>query len=280
MRSFIKEMRVKSWIKNIFVFVPLVFALELQNVEKLLATLIAFAAFCLVSSAIYVFNDICDADKDAAHPVKCTRPIASGAISKRSAVVFAVLLAIAGIAIGASVGLSAVVLIVTYTILNLTYSMWLKHIPILDCFCVATGFVLRVYTGGAASGEYISDWLFLTIAAASLFMAFGKRRGELLKVGDTTTRKVLRLYDSVFLNGMVFVCAGLSIVFYALWAMYRGSNMIYTVPLIIFLVSKYLLLIHNTDSHGDPMTVIFEDKILLISCAAYALLVFLFLYIL
>ena len=279
MKSYVKEMRVKSWIKNVFVFVPLVFALELRNAEKLLATLIAFAAFCLVSSAIYVFNDICDADKDATHPIKRARPIASGAISKRSAAVFAALLAIAGIAVGASVGVSAVVLIAAYTMLNLLYSLWLKHIPVLDCFCVATGFVLRVYTGGAASGEHISDWLFLTVAAASLFMAFGKRRGELLKVGDTATRKVLRLYDAVFLNGMVFVCAGLSIVFYALWAMYRGSNMIYTVPIILFLVSKYLLLIHNSDSHGDPMTVVFEDKILLLSCAAYALLVILFLYV-
>ena len=278
MSPYIKEVRIKSWLKNIFVFIPLVFSLELLNAEKLMMTIIAFIAFCLASSAIYVFNDICDAEKDASHPVKHTRPIASGAIPKQGAVAFAALLAVAGITASLAAGWLVVVLIAAYILLNLMYSLWLKRKPVFDCFCIAAGFVLRVYTGGAASGEYISDWLFLTVIAMSLFMAFGKRRGELIKLGDTATREVLQQYDLKFLDGMMFVCAGLSIVFYSLWTMYRGSNMIYTVPLIIFLVSKYLLLIYNNDSHGDPTAVIFEDKTLLACCGLYGLLTIALLY--
>ena len=271
-------MRLKSWLKNIFVFMPLVFSLELFNMDKLLMTAIAFVAFCLVSSAVYVFNDICDAKKDSAHPIKRARPIASGMIKKRGAAIFSISLATVGIVLGLSVNPLTGVLAAVYLILNIAYTLRLKHKPIFDCFCIAAGFVLRVFTGGAASGEPVSDWLFLTIVAMSLFMAFGKRRGELIKIDDGATREVLQGYEMSFLNGMVYTCAGLSVVFYALWAIHRGSNMIYTVPLIIFLISKYLLLIHSSDSHGDPTTVIFEDKTLLVTCALYGLLTIALLY--
>ena len=278
MKSYLQEMRLKNWVKNIFVFVPLVFSLGLFNREKLLATLIAFVAFCLVSSAVYMFNDMCDIDKDRAHPVKQNRPIASGVITVRKAFVFATLLAGMGIAISFCVNVATGILVVSYLALNLTYTLKLKHQPILDCFCIAAGFVLRVYAGGEASAEPVSDWLFLTVTATSLFMAFGKRRGELAKVGGSSTREVLQWYNAVFLNGMVFVCAGLSIVFYSLWAMYRASNMIYTVPLVIFMVSKYLLLIHDDNSHGDPTAVLFGDKPLCASAGLYGLLTMTLLY--
>lgn len=278
MSPYIRVIRPKSWLKNIFVFIPIVFSSELLNVQKLSMTVVAFAAFCLVSSAVYVFNDICDADQDAMHPKKCTRPIASGAIKKWTAAVFAVSLATVGLLVSFLVNVFTGALMVAYLLLNVSYTLRLKHKPIFDCFCIAAGFVLRVYTGGAASGEAVSDWLFLTVVSVSLFLAFGKRRGELLKVGDSSTREVLQWYDLSFLNGMVFVCAGLSVVFYALWAMYRGSNMIYTVPFIIFLISKYLLLIHRNDSHGDPTTVILDDKSLLVACGLYGLLTIALLY--
>jgi len=278
LKPYIKEMRPKNWVKNIFVFIPLVFSLELFNAEKLLMTIIAFAAFCLASSAVYVFNDIIDADKDAAHPVKHSRPIASGLITTRKAAIFVAVLAGTGIVISLAANLLTGMLVAGYLTLNVVYTLRLKHKPILDCFCIATGFVLRIYAGGAASGEVVSDWLFLTIVAMSLFMAFGKRRGELLRVRTCETREVLNSYDLSFLKGIVFACAGLSIVFYSLWAMYRGSNMIYTVPLIIFIVAKYLLLIHSRDSHGDPTTVIFEDKSLFAACGLYGLLMIVLLY--
>ena len=278
LKPYIKEMRLKSWIKNIFVFIPLVFSLGLFHVDKLLVAFIAFVAFCLASSAVYVFNDIFDADKDAAHPVKQKRPIASRVITRRKAAVFAATLAGAGIAVSLAVNLLTGMLIIGYLALNLIYTLWLKHKPIVDCFCIATGFILRVYAGGAAIGYSVSAWLFLTMVAMSLFMAFGKRSGELIKVDNFTTREVLKCYNLSFLRGMIFACAGMSVVFYALWTMYRSSIMIYTVPLIIFIVSKYLLRIHCNDSHSDPTTVIFEDKSLLAACGVYGLLTIVLLY--
>lgn len=278
MKIYIKEMRIKSWLKNIFIFIPLVFSLELFNMDKLMMAAAAFGAFCLGSSAIYVFNDICDMSKDALHPVKRTRPIACGAISKQKAIVFAGLLAVIGCIAGLAISFLTGLIIIGYIVLNLLYTLWLKHIPIFDCFCIATGFVLRVYAGGGASGESVSDWLFLTVVTMSLFMAFGKRRGELIYVGASDGRDVLRWYDMGFVKGMVFVYAGLSVVFYALWAMNRGSNMIFTVPIIIFIVSEYLLIVHSQDSHGDPTTIIFEDKSLLSACGIYVVVTILLLY--
>ena len=278
MKPYIKEMRIKSWLKNVFIFIPLVFSLELLHTSALLNTLVAFTAFCLVSSAIYLFNDICDADKDALHPVKQTRPIASGTISKRKAAIFAILLVSIGLAAGFAAGYLTGILIAAYIVLNLLYSLWLKHQCVFDVFSIAAGFVLRIYAGGAASGAPVSDWLFLTVVAMSLFMAFGKRRGELLNVEDHNRRDVLLWYDAKFLSGMIFICAGLAVVFYALWAMSRGKNMIYTVPLIVFILSKYLLLLHYKGSHGDPTTVILEDKVLLFACGIYALITVALLY--
>jgi 4-hydroxybenzoate polyprenyltransferase len=160
----------------------------------------------------------------------------------------------------------------SYYALNISYTLWFKHIPIYDCFCIAAGFVLRVFAGGAAYGGGISDWLFLTVVAMSLFMAFGKRRGELVRTDGFSTRMALERYNELFLNGIIFTCAGLSIAFYSLWSLDRGDNMIYTVPLIIFLVCNYLLLIYHKDSHGDPTSMIFASKTLIVTCGLYALL--------
>jgi 4-hydroxybenzoate polyprenyltransferase len=275
-------MRPKSWLKNVFVFVPAVYALQLFNPDKLFPTVLAFIGFCAISSATYMFNDICDAEKDAAHSVKKNRPIPSGKVSKPQAAVLAAALAVGGLALTALLaGLTTGAFGLIYLVMNLAYTLYLKHKPIIDCFCIAAGFVLRVYAGGSATGEAVSEWLFLTIIAASLFMAFGKRRGEMLMNKDGSefdTRKVLSRYDLAYLSGTVFACAGLSIVFYSLWAINRGSNMVYTVPFIIFIVLKYLLIIHDEKSLGDPTTVIFDDKAFLFSCGIYAVLTVFLLY--
>jgi 4-hydroxybenzoate polyprenyltransferase len=217
-----------------------------------------------------VFNDIFDAKKDAAHPVKCKRPIANGLIAKPKAAVFCVALALSGIAISLTVNGYAALLVLAYLLLNISYTVVLKHKPIFDCFCIAAGFVLRIYSGGVASGDTVSDWLFLTIVTASLFMALGKRRGEMLKTDDNTTREVLSRYNIDYLHQMMFVCAGLAVTFYSLWSMSRRMNMIYTVPMIIFIVCKYLLLLYDNGTYGDPTTVIYSNKVLLASIILYA----------
>jgi 4-hydroxybenzoate polyprenyltransferase len=240
-----------------------------------------FLAFCLISSAVYVINDIIDAPKDRLHPEKCSRPIANGKIKVSIAVVYAVGLLAAGISLTLfGYGDYYVLLFASiYFILNLAYSFGLKNIAIVDCFCIAAGFILRIFAGGAAGNAPISEWLFLTMVAATLFMAFGKRRGEMVQVSDSgTTRKVLESYDLNFVNGMIYTCAGLSVVFYALWAIQSVPTMIYTVPLIIFIICKYLLIVHGKSSNGDPTSVILGDKGLMTAILLFGVISVLLLY--
>jgi 4-hydroxybenzoate polyprenyltransferase len=276
--DFVRELRPKNWLKNIFVFIPLVFSLKMTDIGKLTATSLTFVAFCLLSSAVYIYNDIHDVEADRKHPVKCNRPIASGVIGVKTAATVAVLLMLASFGLAYCVNLFTALVLVAYATENLLYTAMLKRYPIYDCFCIAAGFIFRVYAGSFASGEPVSDWLFLTIVAMSLFMAFGKRFGEMQKVDPANQRVVLAHYDLAFLNGMMFCMAGLTIVFYSLWAMNRGMGMIYTVPIIIFIVSKYFLLIHDEKSHGDPTTVIMTNKTLLFACGIYVVVTVLFLY--
>jgi len=172
--DFCKLARPKHWVKNILVFVPIVYAQGLSDLGAVFAALMSFAAFCLVASAVYVINDIVDAEKDAAHPVNRARPIASGRVGKQGAALFATILVVAGLSVAGLFGGWVVMLFaLAYVLLNLLYSFFIKNVPVLDCFCIAAGFVIRIYAGGAAIGEGISEWLFLTVTFGALFMAFG-----------------------------------------------------------------------------------------------------------
>jgi len=274
LRLYIKLARPKHWLKNGLVFVPLLYAHNMAKPGLLLATVQCFAAFCLLSSAVYIVNDIIDAAEDRKHPLKKNRPIASGALAANRAVIVAAVLFVASLflTVAGYGNYQVLIFALLYAVLNLAYSFLLKHYAVIDCFCIAAGFVLRIFAGGAAGNSAISEWLFLTMTAVSLFMAFGKRRGEMLQVAADDTRKVLASYEMQFLTGMIFVCAGLTVVFYALWAMMNMSAMIYTTPLVLFIVSRYLLDIHGKTSHGDPTAIILGDKGLLIAVVIFGLL--------
>ncbi|MCL2048631.1 MAG: UbiA prenyltransferase family protein [Defluviitaleaceae bacterium] len=276
--NYLKLMRPKHYLKNALVFVPLMYSFRLTEPTLLASVAIVFAALCLVSSGVYALNDIADCEKDKTHPRNKTRPIASGLISKPAAALFALLLFAAGGALAARHG-AAIYFVGGYVLLNLAYSFKLKHVAVIDCFCIAAGFVLRVYAGGAVIGEFadVSEWLFLTITAVSLFFAFGKRRGEMLNIGGFG-RKVLANYNIDFLNGIIFSCAGISVIFYALWAIESDAPMVYTVPLVIFIICKYLLNIYSGSSYGDPVTVILGDKILIGATIIFGAVSLFFLY--
>ncbi len=275
---YLKEMRIKSWLKNLFVFFPIVFSLELFEWKKLMEAIILTVAFCLVSSAIYVLNDINDVENDRKHEVKKNRPIASGQISVPCAWILLICLAIAGFGLAFFVNLDSFLLIVAYVVINILYSKWLKTKVLVDCFCIAVGFVLRVMVGGTIVSAGVSDWMFLTVVALSLFMAFGKRRGELHSYAGGETRDVLEVYDMHFLDGIVFMCAGLTMVFYSLWSISQKSNLVYTVPIVLFIVIRYLLLVFKGRSEADPTTLILSDKTLWISCGICALVMLAMLY--
>jgi len=277
-RDIITEVRVKSWLKNVLVCFPIVFSLELVNLKKVLSTIVLVAAFCLVSSAVYIFNDLNDIEADRKHETKKYRPIASGRIIIPVAVIMMVCFIIVGVALSLSVNFKAMLIVLAYIVINILYSKWLKHTELVDCFCIASGFVLRVMAGGTIVSEGVSNWLFLTVVSMSLFMAFGKRKGEIESRHGNETRNVLKHYDKTFLNGIVFMCAGLTMVFYSLWTISHETKLVYTVPIVLFIVIRYLMLVFRGKSEGDPTNVILSDRLLLIAAGICAVVIIIILY--
>ncbi|MBO4449628.1 MAG: decaprenyl-phosphate phosphoribosyltransferase [Clostridiales bacterium] len=275
--KYIKLLRIRHWIKNILIFLPLFFSGSLLSAaDKILNCILAFVCFCLVSSAIYIFNDIRDVEQDRKHPRKAKRPIASGEISVRTGIVIMVILIAAAAVISViRIPVSGLFLVV-YLLLNVSYSIWLKHIPIVDVSCIASGFLIRMMYGAFVADIAISNWLYLTVIAASFYMALGKRRNELVNTGEDTTRKVLKEYTVGFLDKAMTAMLSLTIMCYALWSVdnttvqhYGSNNIIWTVPLVIIIILKYNLdLEKKTD--GDPVEVFTHDGILISLVAVYA----------
>lgn len=285
MKYYLKELRVHHYIKNLLIFTALIFSGNLFNGKNLLNGFLGFAAFCLVSSAVYIINDIFDVEKDRRHPTKCKRPIASGKIPVKNAwITFAVLVA-ASAAINAFVfNPFASALLALYLLLNLAYSFGLKNIPIVDVTILVSGFLIRIVYGALTTNIQISDWLYLTVIAIAFYFALGKRRNELKNINSDETRKVLKFYNVGFLDKNMYMCIGLANVFYALWAMEKSAGatdnhrfLIWTFPLVLLILMKYSLNVEG-DSDGDPVEVLIHDKILIILCVIYAAVMGLILY--
>lgn len=280
MKEYIKLIRIKHWIKNILIFLPIFFSKNLGNVEKVIDIVIGFISFSLIASSIYIINDIRDLENDKKHPVKSKRPLASGKISVNKAIVLAIILVILSFAIliigcikyNANL-IGGVFFLILYFALNLAYSMGLKDKPIVDISILALGFVIRVLFGGAIIKVNISSWLFLTIFAISFYLGLGKRRNEYIKHQDKETRNVLKLYNLEFLNKNMNICLSLAICFYALWAKdYDNPFVLWSVPLIIIMCMKYGLNIEQDDSEGDPTDIIIKDKYLIMLVIIYIIL--------
>jgi 4-hydroxybenzoate polyprenyltransferase len=267
----VRLMRPRHYIKNFLIFVSITFDHNLFNPQVLIQALLGFAAFCLLSSAVYVFNDIRDVEADRQHEVKRGRPIASGAVPIPAAWVLAAALFLCALAIQlAAFGArgNSLLLFLAYFAVNLGYSLGLKHVPFLDIVLLVMGFVLRVVYGAAIVGSSTSAWVYLTVFSLSFYLGLGKRRNELLKAGGDT-RKVLRYYSYEFLDKFMYMCLTLAVTFYALWsaddqitAKYGTDKLIWTVPLVIIILMKYSADIES-NSYGDPVDVVMHDKVLL-----------------
>ena len=278
MKPYIELMRVKHYIKNLVIFLPLVFSVQLLDIKKFTVSFIGFLGFCFLSSIVYIFNDIQDVEKDRKHKVKKTRPIASGKISKKRAIGCIGILLIIWLTLNLGLLLyckvdnnliiSSTTISIIYLVLNLTYSKVLKNYPIVDVTIIVIGFILRMAYGATLTGIEISNWLYLTVMAGSFYMGFGKRRNETVKNGDKS-RSVLGKYSKEFLDRFMYVCLTLVIVFYSLWCIDAstiervGNNyMILTIPLLLIMLMKYSLDI-ETDSDDDPVEVILNDRLLM-----------------
>ncbi len=277
MKKYIKLMRVKHYIKNLLIFVSLFFAKGIFETDKLLAAGMGFFSFCLISSAVYIINDINDIEKDKNHPTKCNRPLASGAVSKTQAIILLSICIIGAITLNFFTGkILSVIYVIIYFVLNVLYSFALKNYPIIDIVILTSGFVLRVLYGAYITDTIISSWLFLVIISGSFYLGLGKRRAEIELKADS--RKVLKYYNYAFLDKNMYVCFALVSVFYALWAKeFSNPNMIYSVPLVFVILMKYSLDIEG-DYDGDPVEVVLKDKWLISLSVLYIILVSVLLY--
>lgn len=282
--SYIKLMRPKHYIKNFLVFLPLLFSGMFFDKNNILTCLLGFICFSLLASTIYIINDIKDKDKDKMHKTKCNRPIASGKVSVKNAIIVDILLItiIVLICILGNFNALSISLALLYFILNLMYSFGAKNIPILDIIILVSGFFIRVLFGATLLNITVSNWLYLTVIAISFYLGLGKRRNEIIKSG-VNYRKVLKYYNKDFLDKNMYMCLTMTIVFYSLWTtdsviVLKNNNLlIWTVPLIIIIAMKYSMNIEG-DSDGDPVEVIMKDKVLIALGLIYMISLFVILY--
>ncbi|MGD1008744.1 MAG: decaprenyl-phosphate phosphoribosyltransferase [Candidatus Aminicenantales bacterium] len=268
-----KSLRPQQWIKNFFIFAPLIFSQNIFNRPLLLKTIEAFAAFCLVSSAHYIFNDLRDLEEDRCHPVKSKRPLASGRLRKGTAVVALLVIGAAGLALAAAINLPFLIIAAGYLVLQTAYSMWLKHVVILDVFVVAAGFLIRVVAGGLAIKVQISSWLLICTILLALFLAMGKRRYELVLLDKDAAshRPILKEYNTYLLDQMISVVTASTLLAYCLYtisaetvAKFGTRNLIFTVPFVLYGIFRYLYLIHQKAEGGTPEALIIHDRPLLL----------------
>ena len=283
MKKYIKLMRVHHYIKNGLILLPLIFSMRLGDISLLTKTIIGVIAFCIISSAVYIINDIKDLESDRRHITKRNRPLASGEVSIKSAWVLASCLFVAAVFINifaSNYALNSWFYLFAYIAFNYGYSCGLKNVPIVDVMILASGFLLRVLYGSAISGIDISSWLYLTVIALSLYLSLGKRRNELTrqKTGQTS-RKALQYYSYDFLDKIMYLCLTLAISFYSLWSIdpltiqrISSTYLVWTVPLVIIIFMKYSLTIEG-GSEGDPIEIIIKDRILLLLIGLFAVIV-------
>ena len=254
----LRLVRPRQWIKNTFVLAPLVFAREFTNPESVVNALIAFGLFCIASSASYILNDIHDIERDRTHPLKRhSRPLAAGTVSVRSAVVllavcYGVLLA------GWFWSVPTMLAIFAYLALNVAYTYWLKHQPVLDLFSIAGGFVLRAYAGALALTVPLSSWMAITTLCLALYLAAIKRRQELTSNG-AESREVLRMYSAALIDRYAEMSATGALIFYSLFVISANAKLAATIPLVIFGLYRYWYVVERLGGGESPTDAVLSD---------------------
>ncbi len=260
-------LRVYQWSKNALVLMPLVFAQQLLDSTAVLRSLIATAAFCLASSAAYIVNDIRDLENDRSHPIKCRRPLPSGAVSSPVAALIALGLFGASLALGFGLSIPFLLALVSYLVLTIGYSITLKNIFIVDVIIVAMGFVIRAIAGAVAIEVVFSNWLIVCTLFLALFLALGKRRGEIALLEDEARnhREVLRHYSIVFIDQMLLIVASGALITFTIYTCSPevveriGTDKLYmTLPFVVYGLARYLWLIQRNET-GDPSQVLLKD---------------------
>ena len=276
--AFLVALRPAQWTKNAFVLAPLVFALRATDPHSVARATLALLAFCALASAAYLMNDLFDRERDRHHPVKRYRPIASGELSTGAAIAGAMGIGAAGLGACGALGVAVFACGAAYLALQLLYSRVLKHLPILDVFAIAAGFVLRVLSGAAAISVPVSSWLYLCTLLLALFLALEKRRAELelLQGSASEHRATLSGYTLPFVDQLVSIVCACTVLAYALYTLapetiekFGGDRLKYTVPFVLFGIFRYLFLVHRRGVGGQPERVLLVDRVLQADIAAW-----------
>ena len=272
-RDAVNSMRPSQWIKNLFVFAPLIFAQKFFDFFLILKTIGAFLLFCILSSAIYILNDLLDIEEDKIHPRKSKRPIALCKISKNQAISIFIALSVVSLSLAFWLNKYFFIAALTYFILQLAYSIKLKRIVIVDVFIIAAGFVIRIVAGGIVIEVPISSWLLICTMLLALFLAMSKRRHELVILENMASnhRSSLKEYSSYLLDQMIAVVTASTLIAYCLYTIsaetvekFETKNLIFTVPFVLYGIFRYLYLIHHKEKGGSPESLVIKDKPLLI----------------
>jgi 4-hydroxybenzoate polyprenyltransferase len=281
-----KTMRPKQWTKNVFVWAALIFDRKLFVLGPFLRTLTAFILFCLISSAVYIINDLVDMPKDRLHPEKRSRPLASGALNPKVAIAGAVVIILGCLPVSLSINWQFTAILYGYLLMMIAYSFWLKNVVIVDVFTIAMGFVLRVAAGVAVvSAARFSPWLYVCMTLLALFLGLGKRRQEIVLMNEngSTTRRILAEYNLRFVDEMLAVVSASTVMAYATYTFSApdlppNHLMMLTIPFVLYAIFRYLYLIHVKGETDPPDVVVLKDRALQIDVMLFALVVFVVFY--
>jgi len=278
-RAVIDSLRLKQWTKNLLIFAGILFSQNIFVLPMLINVLSAFAIFCLLSGAVYLFNDIGDIERDRKHPLKSLRPLASGRLSIREAFIAFTVIVVTGLGASFYLGPYFFAVALGYVLLQIAYTFFLKYVVILDVFAIAAGFVLRVIAGAVVIDVDISSWLIICTILLSLFLGFSKRRHELESLDQSARehRKVLGDYSVYLLDQMISVVTASTVVCYALYTMsdetvskFGTTKLIFTVPFVLYGIFRYLYLVHKKGEGGNPENILVKDIPLIIDIFLWA----------
>lgn len=269
-KHYLQLMRIHQWVKNFFIFLPLFFSFKMDHIPLLIADLWAFVGFCLIASSVYIINDWNDIATDRLHPEKRNRPLASGAINKKEALLMILSLVAVGVSVYIFVlgNYIALALLVSYFILNIFYSLRLKHIPVIDISIVAIGFVIRIFIGGVVTDTPLSRWIVVMTFLLAIFLALGKRRDDVVIYEETgdKVRKNVDGYNIPFLNVAIVVVAAVMMVAYIMYTISqevteRNGDNLYLTSFFVFVgLFRYLQIIFVEERSGNPTLIFLKDN--------------------
>lgn len=285
MKNFFNLIRVNHWIKNLFVFAPLLFSKNLFNKSFFLQTFVSFILLSLLTSGLYVFNDIKDLENDKLHPIKKERPLAKGIFSKNFALIISILFISISLIFSFFLNYKLTLLFIFYIFINILYTIYFKKIVIIDVFVIALNFILRILTGSIATGINISSWLILCTLFLSLFLGFSKRRFEIISLKENANRhrEVLSSYSVDFLDKIIVVLSTSTILSYALYTVSIetkekfGESLVYTIPFVVYGILRYLYLIYKTNE-GEPTKLVTSDIPLILTITFWIITSIIFIY--